>query len=58
MQDRLSRRSDSSRRPGRANKKMTIIVVVLMLLAMAMYVLTNDESVQPGGGEPVPALAE
>lgn len=47
------------RREGRASKKMTIIAVVLMLLALLGYVLSLDEELQPGGGgEQVPALAE
>lgn len=38
----------------------TWIVVGLMLAAMLMYVLSDDESLQPGGGPsgpPVPAAA-
>jgi Ca2+/H+ antiporter len=37
-----------------------IVAVVLMLLAMAMYVLSLDESLRPGaGGEPeIPAAAD
>lgn len=39
---------------------VTIGAVVLMLAAMFMYVLSDDESLQPGGevGVPVPAAAE
>jgi hypothetical protein len=34
----------------------TWLVVVLMLVAMAAYVLSGDEEIQPGGdGEQVPA---
>jgi hypothetical protein len=57
--DRPTLRPTPSRRTGRASKKMTIIAFTLMLLALIGYVLTNDESVEPGGGgEPVPAMAE
>jgi len=57
--DRPALRPNPSRRTGRASKKMTIIAFALMLLALIGYVLTNDESVEPGGGgEPVPAMAE
>ena len=39
-------------------RSMMIVAVVLMLLGLAAYVLTNDESTVPGeGGETVP-LAE
>jgi hypothetical protein len=36
------------------------VAVVLMLAAMGAYVMTDDESLQPGGGEgpPMPAAAE
>ncbi len=59
MNDRRPLRPTPARRPGRTSKKMTIIAFALMLLALIGYVLTNDESVEPGGGgEPVPAMAE
>lgn len=32
-----------------------VLVVVLMLAAMAVYVMTVDESIQPGGGPAAPA---
>ena len=46
-----------ARRHGPAWKRLhrnwkTWIVVGLMLAAMLMYVLTDDESLQPGGGPP------
>ena len=37
------------RRQGKT-KKMAIIAVILMLLALVGYVLTNDESTVPGEG--------
>jgi hypothetical protein len=41
----------AERRQGRT-KKMTVIAIVLMLLALVGYVLSNDESTVPGeGGE-------
>ncbi|MDG1359216.1 MAG: hypothetical protein P8J88_00620 [Phycisphaerales bacterium] len=41
----------AERRQGKT-KKMGIIAIVLMLLALVGYVLTNDESTVPGeGGE-------
>ncbi|MHC4794175.1 MAG: hypothetical protein ACYTDE_07755 [Planctomycetota bacterium] len=41
----------AERRQGKS-KKMGIIAIVLMLLALVGYVLTNDESTVPGeGGE-------
>lgn len=49
-------RSRSVRREGRTSKKMTIIAVVLMLLALLGYVMSLDEELQPGGdGERIPA---
>ena len=48
-------------RAGRTSKKMTIIAVVLMLLALLGYVMTLDESLAPGvegEGERMPAVAE
>lgn len=55
----LATRRSRSIRFGRTNKKITVVAVVLMLLALVGYVLSNDESVVPGGGgEPVPALGE
>jgi hypothetical protein len=58
MNPQATRRSRSIRF-GRTNKKITVVAVVLMLLALVGYVLTNDESVEPGGGgEPMPALGE
>ena len=46
-------------RTGKASKKMTIIAAVLMLLALLGYVMSLDESLQPGGeGERMPAVAE
>lgn len=41
--------SRARRRRGRT-KKMAIIAVALMLLALVGYVLTNDESTVPGEG--------
>ncbi|MCH2161378.1 MAG: hypothetical protein MK085_05845 [Phycisphaerales bacterium] len=39
-------------------RSMMIVAVTLMLLGLAAYLLTNDESTVPGeGGEPMP-LAE
>jgi hypothetical protein len=41
----------AERRQGRT-KKMTVIAIVLMLLALVGYVMSNDESTVPGeGGE-------
>lgn len=41
----------AERRQGKT-KKMGIVAIVLMLLALVGYVLTNDESTVPGeGGE-------
>ncbi|MCP3861090.1 MAG: hypothetical protein GY728_13365 [Phycisphaeraceae bacterium] len=41
----------AERRQGKT-KKMGVIAIVLMLLALVGYVLTNDESTVPGeGGE-------
>ncbi len=41
----------AERRQGKT-KKMGVIAIVLMLLALAGYLLTNDESTVPGeGGE-------
>ena len=41
----------AERRQGKT-KKMGIIAIVLMLLALVGYLLTNDESTVPGeGGE-------
>ena len=41
----------AERRRGKT-KKMGIVAIVLMLLALVGYVLTNDESTVPGeGGE-------
>ena len=58
MNSQATRRSRSIRF-GRTNKKITVVAVVFMLLALVGYVLTNDESVEPGGGgEPMPALGE
>jgi hypothetical protein len=39
---------------------VSLIAVILMLAAMCMYVGTDDESLQPGGGEgpAMPAAAE
>ncbi|MFM1833111.1 MAG: hypothetical protein RLZZ461_1427 [Planctomycetota bacterium] len=55
----VATRHSRSIRFGRTNKKITVVAVVLMLLALVGYVLTNDESVEPGGGgEPMPALGE
>ena len=52
-------RHDSSLRSGRASKKMTIIAVALMILALIGYVMSMDEELQPGAeGERVPAMAE
>jgi hypothetical protein len=36
------------------------VALVLMLAAMGWYVLSDNESLQPGGGQdqPVPAMAE
>ncbi|MCP4835056.1 MAG: hypothetical protein GY895_09875 [Phycisphaera sp.] len=43
----------AERRQGKT-KKMGIVAIVLMLLALVGYVLTNDESTVPGeGGEPM-----
>ena len=52
-------RRDSSLRSGRASKKMTIIAVTLMILALIGYVMSMDEELQPGGEEErMPAMAE
>jgi hypothetical protein len=41
----------AERRQGKT-KKMGIVAIVLMLLALVGYVMTNDESTVPGeGGE-------
>ncbi len=38
---------------------MGIVAVVLMLLALVAYVLSDDESLAPGGtGEAMPAIGE
>jgi hypothetical protein len=44
-------------KPGwKPHRDWRVWAVVLMLLAMAVYVLTLDESIWPGGSEPaVPA---
>jgi len=53
------RRRNSPLRSGRASKKMTIIAVTLMILALVGYVLSLDEELQPGGEEErMPAMAE
>lgn len=59
MTTRSPLRSRPTRRDGRTSKKMTIIAVVLMLLALIGYVLSLDEELQPGTeGERMPAAAE
>ena len=59
MKNRSPLRSRPTRRDGRTSKKMTIIAVVLMLLALIGYVLSLDEELQPGAeGERMPAAAE
>lgn len=47
-----------ARRGMQRHHLLMIVGVVLMLLAMAGYILSLDESIDPeGDGEPVPAMA-
>jgi hypothetical protein len=39
------------------HKDWRVWVVGLMLIAMLIYVLTDDESIQPGGGDAAPIEA-
>ena len=50
----------SSKSGGLHKDWRTWTVVILMLAAMAIYVLSQDEAIEPGGQteEPVPAAAE
>ncbi len=49
----------ASQRKGLHRDWRAWVVVLLMLAAMAAYVLSDDEALQPGGGiqQPVPAAA-
>ncbi len=48
---------DSSE-PGLHKDWRTWVVVVLMVAAMAIYILSDNESLQSSGGEQVPVPAE
>ena len=51
--------SPTEARRQKRMKSMGIVAVVLMLLALVAYVLSDNESLAPGGtGEAMPAIGE
>jgi hypothetical protein len=51
--------SPTEARRKKRMKSMGIVAVVLMLMALFAYVMSDDESLAPGGtGETMPAIGE